>query len=124
MHLLLRCYQGWSAFSITPEFYSSVFSPDFYLWIFGREGDEFQTNICVAFADVPEQMYIVWSAGKQIPRLSSVAYRICSVVLLGYVAVLILMLKGQNSSIRADGMCMIGLKSFAYVFQVEHAVCC
>jgi hypothetical protein len=62
-----------------------------------------------------EKVYIVWSGGNQTPRFSTPAYRICSVVLLGYVTVLVLMILGQNSLIRGDGMCIIGLKNFAYV---------
>jgi hypothetical protein len=60
-----------------------------------------------------EKVYYVWSSGKQTPRFRTPAYRICSVVLLGYVTILALMILGQNSWIRGDGMCIIGLKSFA-----------
>ena len=35
--------------------------------------------------------------------------------MLGYVVVLILMIMGENSSIRPDGLCVIGLKNYAYV---------
>jgi hypothetical protein len=62
-----------------------------------------------------EKVYIVWSGGNQTPRFKTPAYRICSVVLLGYITVAILMIIGQISLIRGDGMCMIGLKDFAYV---------
>ena len=70
-----------------------------------------------------EQVYIVWSGGKQTPRFKTPAYRICSFVLLGYVTVLVLMIMGKNSFIRGDGMCMIGLKDFAYV-QITHVSWC
>jgi len=62
-----------------------------------------------------EKMYIVWSGGNQIPRFKSSTYRICTIVLLGYVAVLVLMVVGQNSRIRPDGLCIIGLKTYATV---------
>jgi len=64
-------------------------------------------------------MYIVWSGGNQTPRFRTPAYRICAVVMLGYVAILVLMIIGQNSWIRTDGMCIIGLKDFAYVHVPE-----
>jgi len=62
-----------------------------------------------------EKVYIVWSGGNYMPRLSSPAYRICSVVVLGYVVILVLMIIGQNSFIRADGICIIGLRGFATI---------
>jgi hypothetical protein len=65
--------------------------------------------------NIVEQVYIVWSGGNCTPRLRSPTYRICGVVLLGYVAVLVLMIIGQISALRADGICVIGLKDFAYV---------
>jgi len=65
-------------------------------------------------------MYIVWSAGNRIARLSSTAYRICAVVLLGYVAIVVLMVVGQNSWIRQDGICIIGLKHFATIPMISY----
>jgi len=62
-----------------------------------------------------EKMYIVWSGGNQIPRSKSRAYQICAIVLLGYVVVLALMVLGQNSHIRSDGICIIGLKNYATI---------
>lgn len=62
-----------------------------------------------------EKVYIVWSGGNCTPRFSSPAYRICSVVLLGYIIILVLMILGKNSFIRADGMCVIGLRDFATI---------
>jgi hypothetical protein len=35
--------------------------------------------------------------------------------MLGYVVVLVLMIMGENSTIRPDGLCVIGLKNYAYV---------
>jgi len=67
-----------------------------------------------------EKMYIVWSAGNRIARLSSTAYRICAVVLLGYVAIVVLMVVGQNSWIRQDGICIIGLKHFATIPMISY----
>jgi len=67
-----------------------------------------------------EKVYIVWSGGNQTPRFSTPAYRICSVVLLGYVTVLVLMILGQNSLIRGDGMCIIGLKNFATIPMISY----
>ena len=66
-------------------------------------------------------MYIVWSGGNQIPRSKSRAYQICAVILLGYVVVLVLMVTGQNSHIRSDGICIIGLKDYAYVSKSLHS---
>jgi hypothetical protein len=60
-------------------------------------------------------VYIVWSGGNHTPRFSTHAYRICAVVLVGYVTVVVLMIVGQMSSLRADGLCIIGLKKIAYV---------
>lgn len=62
-----------------------------------------------------EKVYIVWSGGNRTPRLKSTAYRICAVVLLGYVVILGLMIKGQNSKLRPDGLCIIGLKDYATI---------
>jgi len=84
-----------------------------YLWISGREG----TLLCNTFSNkllsTIGQMHIVWSGGNQTPRFTTPAYRICAVVMLGYVVILVLMIIGQNSLIRGDGMCIIGLKNFA-----------
>jgi hypothetical protein len=49
------------------------------------------------------------------PRFSTAAYRVCAVVLLGYVAVGVLMILGQKSTIHEGGICVIGLRKFAYV---------
>jgi len=62
-----------------------------------------------------EKVYIVWSGGNYVPRFSSPAYRICALVMVGYVVILVLMIVGQNSSIRVDGMCFIGLRKFATI---------
>jgi len=62
-----------------------------------------------------EKVYIVWSGGNRTPRFRTPTYRICGVVLLGYVAILVLMIMGQISGLRADGVCIIGLKNFATI---------
>jgi len=67
------------------------------------------------YAFLVEKVYVVWSAGQQIPRFTSPAYRISAFVMLGYVVVLILMIMGENSSIRPDGLCVIGLKNYATI---------
>jgi len=92
-----------------------------HLWISGREGilsNVFSNELLNSVV----QMYIVWSGGNQTPRFRTPAYQTCAVVMLGYVAVLVLMIIGQNSFLRADGMCIIGLKSFAYVHISEDIV--
>lgn len=67
------------------------------------------------YAFLVEKVYIVWSAGKQVPRFTSPAYRISAFVMLGYVVVLVLMIMGENSTIRPDGLCVIGLKNYATI---------
>ncbi|KAJ4497735.1 hypothetical protein C8R41DRAFT_184408 [Lentinula lateritia] len=61
------------------------------------------------------QVYIVWTGGNQNSRLKARVYRVCAVVLLGYVVVGTLTVIGRDSTIRGDGVCIIGLKSYATI---------
>ena len=85
-----------------------------HIWISRREG-RLHYIFSNELLSTVEQMYIVWSGGNRKPRFRTPAYRICAVVVLGYVAIVVLTIIGQNSWIRTDGMCFIGLKNFAYV---------
>lgn len=62
-----------------------------------------------------QQVYIVWTGGNQTPRLKAKVYRICGLVIIGYIVIAILMVLGRQSEIRDDDVCVIGLKSYAYV---------
>jgi len=48
-------------------------------------------------------------------RFSSPPYRICFVVVWGYAIMVVLSIVGRNSFIRADGVCIIGLKNFSTI---------
>ncbi|KAF5372226.1 hypothetical protein D9758_005004 [Tetrapyrgos nigripes] len=65
------------------------------------------------YAFLSEKVYIVWSGGNQSPRLQTPVYRICAIILLGYVAITVLLITGRQSAIRDDGVCVIGLKKVA-----------
>ncbi|KIK62278.1 hypothetical protein GYMLUDRAFT_42223 [Collybiopsis luxurians FD-317 M1] len=67
------------------------------------------------YAFLSEKAYIVWTGGNQTSRFTSKVYRICAAVLLGYVVIGVLMVLGRDSTVRADGVCVIGLKSFATI---------
>ncbi|GAV99049.1 transmembrane protein [Lentinula edodes] len=67
------------------------------------------------YAFLSEKVYIVWTGGNQNSRLKARVYRVCAVVLLGYVVVGTLTVIGRDSTIRGDGVCIIGLKSYATI---------
>ncbi|KAF8826958.1 hypothetical protein HHX47_DHR5000845 [Lentinula edodes] len=67
------------------------------------------------YAFLSEKVYIVWTGGNQNSRLKARVYRVCAVVLLGYVVVGTLTVIGRDSTIRRDGVCIIGLKSYATI---------
>ncbi|KAJ4465450.1 hypothetical protein J3R30DRAFT_3315439, partial [Lentinula aciculospora] len=60
-------------------------------------------------------VYIIWTGGNQVSRYKTTVYRLCAFVLLGYFAIGILMILGRDSTVRADGVCVIGLKAFATI---------
>lgn len=60
-------------------------------------------------------MYVIHAGGNRTSGFSSPGYIFCTIVLLGYLAIPILMILGENSKIRSDGLCVIGLKDFAFV---------
>ncbi|KAJ3757837.1 hypothetical protein EV360DRAFT_45201, partial [Lentinula raphanica] len=67
------------------------------------------------YAFLSEKVYIVWTGGNQASRHKTKVYRLCAFVLLGYFAIGILMVLGNAHTIRADGVCVIGLKAFATI---------
>ncbi|KIK67892.1 hypothetical protein GYMLUDRAFT_36698 [Collybiopsis luxurians FD-317 M1] len=67
------------------------------------------------YAFLSEKVYIVWTGGNQTPRLKTKVYRLCAFFMLGYVAVAVLMVLGRDSTIREDGVCVIGLKSYSTI---------
>ncbi|KAJ3883873.1 hypothetical protein F5051DRAFT_434746 [Lentinula edodes] len=68
------------------------------------------------------QVYIVWTGGNQNSRLKARVYRVCAVVLLGYVVVGTLTVIGRDSTIRGDGVCIIGLKSYATISLIVYDI--
>ncbi|KAJ3811261.1 hypothetical protein EV368DRAFT_83446 [Lentinula lateritia] len=67
------------------------------------------------YAFLSEKVYIVWTGGNQVSRYKTKVYRLCAFVLLGYIVIGILMILGRVSSVRGDGVCVIGLKAFATI---------
>ncbi|KAJ3879235.1 hypothetical protein F5051DRAFT_485763 [Lentinula edodes] len=67
------------------------------------------------YAFLSEKVYIVWTGGNQVSRYKTKVYRLCAFVLLGYIVIGILMILGRDSSVRGDGVCVIGLKAFATI---------
>ena len=53
-------------------------------------------------------------------RTESLLYKACALVVFGYTAIFIDMFIGRYAQIRDDGVCMIGLHSFAYVLDRSH----
>ena len=103
--LLCRCHDA--------KLSSGLTGP--YLRLPHRKGAIIGSDLIPLHAYRSHQVYIVWSEGNQTPRFKTPAYQLCSFVLLGYVAVLAAMVKGQVSMIRTDGVCIIGLKNYACV---------
>ncbi|THV04388.1 hypothetical protein K435DRAFT_195726 [Dendrothele bispora CBS 962.96] len=62
------------------------------------------------YSFLSERVYIVWSGGNQVRRLQSPVYRICCIVLVGFIVVAVFMVIGRETHIRQDGVCVIGLK--------------
>ncbi|KAJ3794878.1 hypothetical protein GGU11DRAFT_841392, partial [Lentinula aff. detonsa] len=67
------------------------------------------------YAFLSEKVYIVWTGGNQTSRLKAKVYLLCAFVLLGYVVVGILTVVGRDSTVRRDGVCVIGLKAYATI---------
>ncbi|KAL0574017.1 hypothetical protein V5O48_007939 [Marasmius crinis-equi] len=63
-----------------------------------------------------EKVYLVWSPTAEVgSRLRSPVYLVCMATMLGYVAVIILMILGPIHFWRDDGTCIIGLKAFSSI---------
>ncbi|KAF9076895.1 hypothetical protein BDP27DRAFT_705913 [Rhodocollybia butyracea] len=73
------------------------------------------------YAFLSEKVYIVWTGGNQTSRLKAKVYRVCAVVLLGYFVIGVLMVIGRDSTIR-DGVCVIGLKSYATLSLISYDI--
>ncbi|KAK7031096.1 hypothetical protein VNI00_013700 [Paramarasmius palmivorus] len=67
-----------------------------------------------------EKVHIVWSGGYQTPRLKTHVYKICTVVLLGYVVIVVLSLLGRATQLRVDGECMLSYKCFVLISLVVY----
>ncbi|KAJ3912193.1 hypothetical protein F5877DRAFT_85079 [Lentinula edodes] len=77
---------------------------------------DIQLNVeILIYAFLSEKVYIVWTGGNQVSRYKTKVYRLCAFVLLGYIVIGILMILGRDSSVRGDGVCVIGLKAFATI---------
>ncbi|ESK89775.1 hypothetical protein Moror_16837 [Moniliophthora roreri MCA 2997] len=73
------------------------------------------------YAFFVEKVYIVWSGGNRTPRLKTKVYKICSVILLGYVVIDVLFFLGHASHIREeDGVCILGYKNYASIALVTY----
>ncbi|KAJ4470379.1 hypothetical protein C8J55DRAFT_522723 [Lentinula edodes] len=75
----------------------------------------YATSKILIYAFLSEKVYIVWTGGNQVSRYKTKVYRLCAFVLLGYIVIGILMILGRDSSVRGDGVCIIGLKAFATI---------
>ncbi|EJC98067.1 uncharacterized protein FOMMEDRAFT_171430 [Fomitiporia mediterranea MF3/22] len=62
-----------------------------------------------------ERVWVVASAGKSVTRMESKVYKGCAVVVFGYLGIVIVMILGRYADIRDDGVCIIGLHSFATI---------
>lgn len=62
------------------------------------------------------RVYIVWGAGKSLGRMQTPVYKICLLVLSLYAGIFVVLLVDHISFVRDDGMCVIGLNIYAYVF--------
>ncbi|KAJ3925262.1 MAG: hypothetical protein NXY57DRAFT_1032388, partial [Lentinula lateritia] len=75
----------------------------------------YATSKILIYAFLSEKVYIVWTGGNQVSRYKTKVYRLCAFVPLGYIVIGILMILGRDSSVRGDGVCVIGLKAFATI---------
>ena len=60
-----------------------------------------------------DRVWIVWSAGNTLTRFQSRIYKVCALVVLGFLVIFVDMIVGRIAQIRSDGACIIGLRSFA-----------
>ncbi|KAJ3993606.1 hypothetical protein F5050DRAFT_1780632 [Lentinula boryana] len=92
---------SWSHTSCTLAIYSCI---SFYV-----------ISKILIYAFLSEKVYIVWTGGNQASRYKTKVYRLCAFVLSGYFAIGILMILGNENTVRADGVCVIGLKSYSTI---------
>ncbi|KAL5482693.1 hypothetical protein ACEPAI_9287 [Sanghuangporus weigelae] len=75
----------------------------------------YATSKALTYLFLVERVWVVCSAGKSITRLESRIYRGCALVVFGYTAIITDLIIGRYAQIRDDGVCMIGLHSFATI---------
>ncbi|KAL5520088.1 hypothetical protein ACEPAG_1748 [Sanghuangporus baumii] len=75
----------------------------------------YATSKALTYLFLVERVWVVCSAGKSATRLESRIYRGCALVVFGYTAIITDLIIGRYAQIRDDGVCMIGLHSFATI---------
>ncbi|KAL5501568.1 hypothetical protein ACEPAH_8828 [Sanghuangporus vaninii] len=75
----------------------------------------YATSKALTYLFLVERVWVVCSAGKSVTRMESRIYRGCALVVFGYTAIITDMIIGRYAQIRDDGVCIIGLHSFATI---------
>lgn len=62
------------------------------------------------------RVWIVWRPGHSCKRTSSRVFKVCIIIVAGYVPIFVAMIFGRVALIRSDGVCIIGVEDYVWVF--------